>query len=397
MLIVPVEKTVDWSKPPFATFSLIFFNSLLLALASSGSERHTRWVHSYGFIPLEHRPLTFFTHAFLHGDFGHLLGNMVFLFLVGVVVENILGAWLYLTFYFISGFSAAGLFWLLNSDSSIPLVGASGCISGVMGLYAALFWMRRIRFFYNLAFYFNYASAPASILLPVWLGNEYIQMSLHDDSHIAYAAHMGGLAGGGFLGVCVKLWRGKVDTAYLDAQAKTEARGRRLEEGNKRLQALELEQAAAIFRDMLAADPDDAEVLLQLYRTAKFKPQTQEYRNLAMRILESPAGSAIALRNIVETYSDYVRFGLPPLQPKLLLSLAARFCRSDYQETAERIAEELFAQGRRDAELGDILLNLAGQCNRKGHAQGRERYLRLLAQEFEACEAGTIARRMLNS
>ena len=82
-------------------------------------------------------------HLFLHGDAAHLVGNMLFLFAVGFMVEATLGGWIFLASYIAAGLGAAGFDILLNGDSIVPSIGASGAISGVMGLYAVLFGRRR--------------------------------------------------------------------------------------------------------------------------------------------------------------------------------------------------------------------------------------------------------------
>ena len=85
---------------------------------------------SYGLTPAEAKPLTFFTYMFLHGGFQHLLGNMVFLWLVGCMIEMGSGRIFCGVTYVLTGLGAAVLYWLMNPNSSIYLVGASGSIAG---------------------------------------------------------------------------------------------------------------------------------------------------------------------------------------------------------------------------------------------------------------------------
>lgn len=110
--------------------------------------------------------MTWLTAAFLHASTGHLLGNMVFLFLFGFSVEPGPGRWRYLAFYLlgaVGGSLMAG--WAYAGQGSYGL-GASGAVSALMGMYAVLYRLRRVRFFYQLFFYFNYVTAPALLLLP---------------------------------------------------------------------------------------------------------------------------------------------------------------------------------------------------------------------------------------
>ena len=130
----------------------------------------------YGFTPAFKNYVTPFTHMFLHGSFMHLLGNMVFLWLVGCVLELGCGRIFYLGMYLVTGFCSAGLFFLAYMNSTVPCIGASGAISGLIGAYTVLYGRRKIKVFYSLGFYFNYAKIPAIFLLPVWIGNEVFQL-----------------------------------------------------------------------------------------------------------------------------------------------------------------------------------------------------------------------------
>src|SRR5690606_33141033 len=84
-----------------------------------------------------------FTYQFLHGGFMHLLSNLVFLMIFGSLLEPVLGSLLFLLSYLISGFFAAGAFVELSGLSSVPLVGASGAVSGLMGIIVALYWREK--------------------------------------------------------------------------------------------------------------------------------------------------------------------------------------------------------------------------------------------------------------
>lgn len=396
MLIMPLEKSIDWKKPPLVTLLLIVTNSLILFFGPDGSPRHQYWVTHYGFIPAEHRPVTFLTHMFLHGGFGHLLGNMIFLFLVGFAVETSLGSWLYLAFYLAAGQAAVALFWLLNADSTIPLVGASGCIAGLMGLYSALFGLRKIRFFYNLLFYFGYASAPAIILLPVWVLNEIYQLYSGEDSQVAYIAHVGGLLGGGLLGLAAKRFEGTVDTAYLDESERNRNRNRRFEEGINQLKALDVEKAYATFQGLAQDDPNDVEAWLQLYKVAKFKPQSPRYKQTAEHLLRLPQASKLSVKDLHEVFADYCRLSPSPLPPDLLIPLAKRFCSSGFIDTAENIAQSLLASGGETPATADLLLVLATGMARAGKKDKQQHYLAELLKKFPRHESAVMARQMLN-
>jgi membrane associated rhomboid family serine protease len=146
-----------------------------------------RWAQDYS-ADAELKPWTWLTAAFLHGSTGHLLGNMLFLFLFGFSVELALGRGTYLAFYLVGAVGAALLAgWAYAGKGSIGL-GASGAVSALMGMYAVLYRLRRIRFFYQLFFYFNYVTAPALILLPAWIANELHAASARRPGHRLHGA-----------------------------------------------------------------------------------------------------------------------------------------------------------------------------------------------------------------
>src|SRR5690606_8101923 len=98
-------------------------------------------------------------------------------------------------FYLLSGVAANLLHLGFNLGEYVPVVGASGAISGLMGMYLALYRLRKIRFFYTLGFYFGEFRAPALFIFPLWIGKE-IYGHFFIESNTAYAAHLGGLLAG---------------------------------------------------------------------------------------------------------------------------------------------------------------------------------------------------------
>ena len=113
-----------------------------------------RWSQDFG-QGAEFEPWTWITAAFLHGSTGHLVGNMLFLFLFGFSVELALGRGTYLSFYLLGAVGASAMAgWAYAGKGGYGL-GASGAISALMGMYAVMYRLRRIRFFYQLFFYFN--------------------------------------------------------------------------------------------------------------------------------------------------------------------------------------------------------------------------------------------------
>jgi membrane associated rhomboid family serine protease len=136
----------------------------------------------------------FLSSMFMHGDIMHIFGNMLFLWIFGDNIENMIGHVRYAAFYLICGFAAAFAQIILGPDSIIPMLGASGAISGVLGGYILLFPTNRVR-----ALIFNiFTTVPAYVALGLWIGIQLLQGYLSDPGQggVAYAAHIGGFLAG---------------------------------------------------------------------------------------------------------------------------------------------------------------------------------------------------------
>ena len=131
---------------------------------------------------------------FMHGGISHIFGNMLFLWIFGDNIENLIGHVRYAVFYLVCGFAAALGQILMGPDSIIPMLGASGAISGVLGGYMLLFPTRKVR-----ALLFNiYTTVPAYVALGLWIGYQILQgyLSPAGEGGVAYAAHIGGFIAG---------------------------------------------------------------------------------------------------------------------------------------------------------------------------------------------------------
>ncbi len=308
----------------------------------------------YGFTPAEHKPLTFLTHMFLHGDIGHLFGNMLFLFLVGFAVEMALGSAVYLLCYVLTGLAAVGLFWAVNPSSEVPLVGASGAIAGLMGLYAGIFGLRKIRFFYSLLFYFDYVRAPALIMLPAWLANEFYQMLTMPDSNVAFVAHIGGLLSGGLLAALLPRFLGaNIDTAYLDAAQRDEDKQQRYRQAMQFLGALNVPRAQKLFQELHVEYPNDRDILWQFYNTLKHDPNSAGFYRILVEVLDLNDNDAETMKQLNDAFGYYLKAqpGKTALESTRLHHLAIKFAKYGYPENAEHIVLSLL---RSNPELADL-------------------------------------------
>jgi membrane associated rhomboid family serine protease len=158
-------------------------------------------VLSFGYRPAEPSILALFTAMFLHGGFLHLFGNMLFLWIYGDNVEHRLGKTLYLIGYLLTGVAATLFHALFDSDSRVPLVGASGAISGVLGFYFVWFPHNTVRVWVVLfPFFMNVVLLPARLVLGFYLVLDNILPFLvtvgSQSGGVAHGAHIGGFIAG---------------------------------------------------------------------------------------------------------------------------------------------------------------------------------------------------------
>jgi membrane associated rhomboid family serine protease len=136
----------------------------------------------------------FLSSMFMHGSIAHIFGNMLFLWIFGDNLENLLGHIRYAIFYLMCGFAAALAQVIMDPNSVIPMLGASGAISGVLGGYILLFPSRRVR-----AIIFNFlTTVPAYVAIGIWIVYQLIlgYMTPPGTGGVAYMAHIGGFAAG---------------------------------------------------------------------------------------------------------------------------------------------------------------------------------------------------------
>ncbi len=137
----------------------------------------------------------FLSSMFMHGDFMHLFGNMLFLWIFGDNIENLIGHIRFAIFYIVCGIAAALAQILMGPDSIIPMLGASGAISGILGGYVLLFPRNTVRV---IVFRFMVQTVPAYVALGIWIGYQILLGYLIPSGAggVAYAAHIGGFIAG---------------------------------------------------------------------------------------------------------------------------------------------------------------------------------------------------------
>lgn len=146
------------------------------------------------------------TSQFLHGGFIHIISNMLFLWIFGDNVEGAVGFFLFPIFYLASGVAGSLAQYIFMPDSSIPMIGASGAIAGVLGAYFALFPYHNIKTLVPFFGFLTVVDIPASVMLIYWFitqlfsGAASITLATSDIGGIAFFAHAGGFAFGWLVG-----------------------------------------------------------------------------------------------------------------------------------------------------------------------------------------------------
>ncbi|TMQ53489.1 MAG: rhomboid family intramembrane serine protease [Candidatus Eisenbacteria bacterium] len=157
----------------------------------------------YGALSLPDTVAPFFTSMFLHGGWLHLIMNMWFLWIFGDNVEDTLGAFRYLLFYFLCGLAAAFTHFLIQPSSPIPVLGASGAIAGVLGAYAVLFPGARVVTLVPVFFFLQIVELPALVVLGLWfvlqIVSGWFEFLTPMQAGTAWWAHIGGFVAGLFL------------------------------------------------------------------------------------------------------------------------------------------------------------------------------------------------------
>jgi len=216
--MIPIRDDTPRFSTPFVTYFIIALNTVVFLFELSvGQQSHralNSLIHHFGVVPLHFERaftgassislpglfLPLLTSMFLHASWLHLLGNMLFLWIFGDNIEDYLGHFTYLIFYLVSGFAAGMAHILLNAGSSVPSVGASGAIAGVMGAYFVLYPRARVLIWFPPIFFFH---LPAWLVLGYWFLVEFLSgaaTSLAETGEssggIAVWAHVGGFVAG---------------------------------------------------------------------------------------------------------------------------------------------------------------------------------------------------------
>jgi len=207
--MIPLKDDNPTRSFSWVTLALVVLNSVVFAYEISLGSSTERLVLSYGAIPFDmfHSETgnariyvagSIFTAMFLHGGFLHLAGNMLYLWIFGNNIEDIMGHRRFIVFYLLCGIVAAYAHAYTNITSHVPMIGASGAVAGVLGAYLILFPRARILTLLPIGIFIQIVKIPALIVLGFWFVIQFFNglFAPQQAGGVAWFAHIGGFLAG---------------------------------------------------------------------------------------------------------------------------------------------------------------------------------------------------------
>ncbi len=203
--MIPLRDVIPSRTTPYITTTIIVLNSAAwLFEVTLPQDVLTQFIATYGVVPASFSPPTLITSMFLHGSWMHVIGNMWYLWIFGDNVEDRLGHGRFIVFYLACGIAAALGQIFMDPASTLPTIGASGAIAGVMGAYFVLYPQSRVLTLIPWIIFWEVIELPAFILLGFWFvmqlfsaGAIAVTSSTHGSGGVAFAAHVAGFLVGG--------------------------------------------------------------------------------------------------------------------------------------------------------------------------------------------------------
>jgi len=199
--MIPLRDIIPSRTVPYITITIIALNALAwLFEVSLSPEVLEQFLRIYGVVPADFTAPTLITSMFLHGSWMHVIGNMWYLWIFGDNVEDRLGHGRFIVFYLLCGIAAAIGQIAIDPLSTLPTIGASGAIAGVMGAYFVLYPHSRVLTLIPWIIFWEVIELPAVILLAFWfllqliggVGQIAATSTSHGSGGVAFAAHVAG-------------------------------------------------------------------------------------------------------------------------------------------------------------------------------------------------------------
>ena len=196
--MIPLRDVIPSRTFPFVTITIIVLNALAFVFELTLDPRElSEFLRVYGVVPADFHMPTLITSMFLHGGWSHILGNMWYLWIFGDNVEDQCGHGRFVVFYLLCGIAAAVGQIVMNPQSALPTIGASGAIAGVMGAYFILYPQSRVLTLIPI-FWFEVIEVPAIVLLGFWFLMQLVNAGAiaatanSASGGVAFAAHVVG-------------------------------------------------------------------------------------------------------------------------------------------------------------------------------------------------------------
>jgi hypothetical protein len=233
----------------------------------------------------------------------------------------------------------------VHPSSAVPLVGASGAISGVMGLFAVVFGLRRVRFFYWLFVVFGFKPLRGLLVLPLWIGWEVLQYFANRHSSIGYMAHAGGLMTGALFGAIVRhrVIAERVERFHEEREGEANDKAD-YEKARALAQKLDYSGASRIFAQLAKRLPDDTGMIRQWHAIARRTPQEAHYHAACSAVLAISKTDAKTRTWQLDAFREYQKFSgpAPRLDPASLSRGVRTFAAAGHLPEAQAAADMLF-------------------------------------------------------
>jgi len=352
--VIPVGTNLNLKNFPWATIALLFTNWIIFIPFSGNFYWIDFWISQYLFsVPGDQYPWQLITGMFFHADLLHILGNSLFLLVFGPSVEDKLGWKDYLFLYFLTGISANlihGMMYgfFVREELFIPSLGASGAISGVMGVYLYRCYYSKIKLMIDLFLPFR-IKLPAFIILPLWFARDFmggIDSIRGIGQNVAFWAHVGGFVAG--FGACrylhyeIQARREKLEFVAQTSLQQYGGYGEGIEATKK----------------LLESDPENPELHLNLARAESrswSSPKGREHYEKAIKLLleKDPEKAA-------EVYIEYWKKYFSILEPSYQVRLSLLLSKMSNVNLAVQSLQTLVDSGRPlDIYMEQAHLNLA--------------------------------------
>jgi membrane associated rhomboid family serine protease len=206
--MIPLRDINPRRRFPLVTLVLILLNALVFVyeLLMPSENALNSFMFTWGLVPARLMQmdvlaiLTIFSSMFIHSGFMHIIGNMLYLWIFGDNIESALGSFRFIVFYLLCGVGAALGQVLIDPSSEIPMIGASGAISGVMGGYLMLYPRAQVETLLFLGYFIRLVRLPAIVVLGMWIVTQLLSglasLGASASGGVAVFAHIGGFAAG---------------------------------------------------------------------------------------------------------------------------------------------------------------------------------------------------------